>query len=68
MLISGVLLIMSLYRLPHRQYAYSGHVINLPQDVASFANSFKSHTSNPSTFLFVAMPEYLHFTHDQIIM
>ena len=39
MLISGVLLIMSLHRLPHGQYAYSGHVINLPQDVASFANS-----------------------------
>ena len=39
MLISGVLPIMSLYRLPHGQYAYSGHVINLPQDVASFANS-----------------------------
>ena len=30
---------MSLYRLPHGQYAYSGHVINLPQDVTSFANS-----------------------------
>ena len=39
MLISGVLPIMSLYRLPHGQYAYSGHVINLPQDVASFANT-----------------------------
>ena len=38
MLISGVLPIMSLYRLPHGQYAYSGHVINLPQDVASFVN------------------------------
>ena len=38
MLISGVLPIMSLYRLPHGQYAYSGHVINLPQDVA-FVNS-----------------------------
>ena len=35
MLISGVLPIMSLYRLPHGQYAYSGHVIKLPQDVAS---------------------------------
>ena len=23
----------------HGQYAYSGHVINLPPDVASFANS-----------------------------
>ena len=39
MLISGVLPIMSLYRLPHGQYAYSGHVINLPHDVASFVNS-----------------------------
>ena len=39
MLISTVLPIMSLYQLPHGQYAYSGHVINLPQDVASFANS-----------------------------
>ena len=39
LLFSGVLPIMSHYRLPHRQYAYSGHVINLPQDVASFANT-----------------------------
>ena len=39
MLISAVLPIMSLYKLPYGQYAYSGHVINLPQDVASFANS-----------------------------
>ena len=38
-LISGVLPIMSLYRLPHGQYTYSGHIINLPQDVASFVNS-----------------------------
>ena len=37
-LISGVLPIMSLYCLPHGQYAYSGHVINLPQDVGYFAN------------------------------
>ena len=29
MLISGVLPIMALYRLPHGQYGYSGHVINL---------------------------------------
>ena len=40
MLISAVLPIMSLYRLPHGQYGYSGHVINLPQDIASFATSF----------------------------
>lgn len=39
MLLSAVLPIMTLYRLPHGQYGYSGHVINLPQDVASFANS-----------------------------
>ena len=39
MLISAVLPIMSLYQLPRGQYAYSGHVINLSQDVASFANS-----------------------------
>ena len=39
MLISAVLPIMSLYHLPHGQYGYSGHVINLPQDIASFATS-----------------------------
>jgi len=33
MLISAVL--MSVYRLPHGQYGYKGHVINLPQDVNS---------------------------------
>ena len=30
---------MSLYKLPQWQYAYDGHVINLPQNVASIANS-----------------------------
>jgi len=39
MLISNVLPIMSLYQLPHGQFAYNGHAINLPQDVACFANS-----------------------------
>ena len=39
MLISAVMPIMSIYRLPHGQYGYSGHVINLPQDVVSFASS-----------------------------
>ena len=39
MLISAVMPIMSIYRLPHGQYGYSGHVINLPQDVVSFATS-----------------------------
>ena len=39
MLISAVMPIMTLYRLPQGQYGYSGHVINLPQDVISFARS-----------------------------
>ena len=39
MLISALLPIMSMYKLPHGQYTYSGHVINLPQDVASFVNN-----------------------------
>ena len=36
MLVSAVMPIMSVYRLPHGQY---GYVINLLQDVASFATS-----------------------------
>ena len=36
MLLSAVMPIMSIYRLPHGLYGYSGHVINLPQDVHSF--------------------------------
>ena len=39
MLVSAVMPIMSIYRLPHGQYGYSGHVVNLPQDVASFVSS-----------------------------
>ena len=39
MLISAIMPIMSIYRLPHSQYGYSGHVVNLPQDVLSFATS-----------------------------
>lgn len=30
---------MSIYRLPLGQYGYSGHVVNFPQDVRSFARS-----------------------------
>ena len=33
MLISAVMPIMSVYRLPHGQLGYNGHVVNLPQDV-----------------------------------
>ena len=32
--------IMSVYQLPLVQYGYCGHVINLPQDVASFFAAF----------------------------
>ena len=39
MLISAVMPFMSIYRLPHGQFGYRGHVINLPQDIASFASS-----------------------------
>ena len=39
MLISRVLPLMSIYRLPHGQYGYKGHIINLPQDIVSFATS-----------------------------
>ena len=46
MLISAVMPIMSVYRLPQGQYGYSGHVVNLPQDVASFAQSLPLLPSN----------------------
>ena len=39
MLISAVLPIMILYHLPQGQCGYSGHVVNLPQDIASSAKS-----------------------------
>lgn len=39
MLISRVIPIMSLYRLPHGQLGYRGHVINLPQDVTTMATT-----------------------------
>ncbi len=38
MLISAVMPFMTIYRLPHGQYGYRGHVINLPQDITSFAS------------------------------
>ncbi len=46
MLISRVLPIMYIYCLPHGQYAYGGHVINLPQDINTFVNSLPR---SPST-------------------
>ena len=38
MLISAVMPFMSTYRLPHGQYGYKGHVINLPQDITTFVS------------------------------
>ncbi len=48
MLISRVLPIMSIhvYRFPHGQYAYGGHVVNLPQDINTFVNTLPR---SPST-------------------
>lgn len=46
MLISAVMPIMSVYRLPQGQYGYSGHVVNLPQDVASFSQTLPQLPSN----------------------
>ena len=45
MLICTVMPIMSIYRLPHGQYGYRGHVINLPQYVSAFATSLLRLTS-----------------------
>lgn len=45
MLISPVIPLISIYKLPHGQYSYSGHVINLPQDVSGFINSLPRHPS-----------------------
>lgn len=42
MLICAVMPIMSIYHLPLGQYGYKGHVINLAQDVVSFALSLSS--------------------------
>ena len=45
MLISAVMPFMSVYRLPHGQYGYKGHIINLPQDVTAFATSLPRYRS-----------------------
>ena len=45
MLISAVMPFMSIYRLPHGQYGYRGHVINIPQDITAFAESLTRYPS-----------------------
>ena len=39
MLASAIMPVMSIYKLPHGQYGYSGSVINFPQDVKSFGTT-----------------------------
>lgn len=46
MLISSVMPLMSIYRLPHGQYGYKGHVINLPQDISAFTSSLPRKPKN----------------------
>ena len=46
MLISPVIPLMSIYRLPRGQYGYSGHVINLPQDIPLFVSSLPRQPSD----------------------
>ena len=51
MLISRVLPIMSIYRLPHGQYAYGDHFINLPQDINTFVNTLPRSPSTIDVFI-----------------
>ena len=51
MLISAVMPMMSLYRLPLGQYGYSGHVVNLPQDVTTFVTSLPTLPSDIDVIL-----------------
>ena len=37
---------MSIFHLPHGQYSYHGHVINMPQDVIIFASSLPRISTN----------------------
>ena len=39
MLIAAEMPIMVIYQLPHGQLGYSGHVLNLPQNVAGFTRT-----------------------------
>ena len=46
MLISPVIPLMSIYRLPCGQNEYSGHVINLPKDILLFVSSLPRQPSD----------------------
>ena len=62
MLISPVIPLMSIHRLPHGQYGYSGHVINLPQDVPSFVMHLPRLPSNLD--IVIVRKEGSHSHHD----
>ena len=53
--------IMSIYRLPQGQYGYTGHVVNLPQNVASFAQSLPRLPSDLD--IIIVRREGAHQTH-----
>ena len=63
MLISPIIPMISTYRLPHGQYGYRGHVINLPQDVVSFVNSLPRHP-NTLDIIIVRKETSTHSHHD----
>ena len=46
MLISSVIPMMSMYRLPHGQLGYNGHLVNLPQHITTFVNSLPRHPND----------------------
>ena len=60
LLISAVVPMMSVYRLPHGQYGYSGHVLNLPQNISSFAKQLPRF---PSELDIVLVKEYESGSH-----
>lgn len=51
MLVSAVMPIMTVYQLPHGQYGYKGHKINLPRDVHSFATRLPHDPSSLDTII-----------------
>jgi len=59
-LISPVILTISIYRLPHGQYGYSGHIINLPQDVSGFVHSLPCELA----IILVKNPDIFQSHHD----
>ena len=46
MLTSPVIPMMLMYCLPHEQFGYNEHVVNMPQDVTTFINSLPRHPND----------------------